>query len=401
MKSFIKMLVLLASCMGLLWLGNYYTGSVVVSLASYAIEINLAIAISGLILLFMASHYVQRVVYSIMKIPANYKRNKYHNQREIAQQQLNLAFLSFFEYDYEKTLEYTANILKSEATSEDKFMAYVLDYKIALKLGDAEEIKKINAKMQETQLPNYLITSRFLYAEYLYNIGSYEECLILLSDLLELTSKHQFIYYLQMKANCKLSKFNDAYDLMKLFSKSSSINYPDLDLIQFAIIEGVFNNTQDTNQIDKIYQHLTEQQVNNPPYVRIYLTNLLRLNETNRIIKFIKTSPNHDAEIIDIVLYVVDKLMFDTLDSKQLESILNYLQQAGENNVIALLLSTKIKIQQCRFAEAKDDLIKAQNLDLNIIQVNLMLLKLAEEINDVPSPDMSSIKNICSKSENQ
>ena len=97
MKSFIKMLVLLASCMGLLWLGNYYTGSVVVSLASYAIEINLAIAIIGLILIFMALHYVLRLIYSIMKIPANYKRNKYHNQREIAQQQLNLTFMSFIE----------------------------------------------------------------------------------------------------------------------------------------------------------------------------------------------------------------------------------------------------------------------------------------------------------------
>lgn len=384
MKTFIKLLITLLIIIGMLWFGEHYTNSVTINFMSYNIETSIVLFVMVLGFVFILLHYFLLFIGAIAKIPASYKKNRSENIRNKTVQQLNLACANFFEMDFTKANDYAENVISSNVSNEDKLIAYLISYKVALQSNDLNAIKNFDYAMHEINPSKNFITHKVLHAEHLFDSAKYAECLEVLSTISDYSAKHKFVNYLHMKAYTKLGDFDAAYKLLKDLVKNNANNELDLTDWQLQIIAGIFANAASYDKVSEVYKWLDSSYQQRLGYLELYFNVLIRLREFNRLVNYINQNSMHNKHNEDLILTTAQKLIdckISKNDMLVLHDILLRLS-VDSKDYRASLVAGLIEIELSNYMQAKDNLLKSLELNPNNDSTKLIILRLAHLTND-------------------
>ncbi len=384
MKTFIKLLITLIIIIGMLWFGDHYTNNVTINFMSYNIETSVVLFVMVLGFIFILLHYFLLFIGAIAKIPTSFKKNRSENLRNKTVQQLNLACANFFEMDFTKANDYAKNVISSNVSNEEKLIAYLISYKIALQSNDLNAIKNIDYAVHEINPSKNFITHKILYAEHLFDTARYTECLEILSTVSDCSAKHKFVNYLQMKAYTILGNFDEAYKLLKDLVKKNVNSEFNLTDWQLQIIAGIFENAASYDKVSEVYKWLDSSYQQRVSYLESYFNVLIRLREFNRLVNYISQNAIHNENNEGLILTTAQKLIECKISKNDILVLHDILLRLSvdSKDYRASLVAGLIEIELSNYMQAKDNLLKSLELNPNNDSTKLTILKLAHLTND-------------------
>ena len=143
MKFIIRLLIIFAFALAIAGISLFDTGSVILNLHSYQVELSVNLLVIIVLALFIAIYYLVRTYINLRRLPLKIQRSHAKNRLAASRKFLNSAGVHFFEGRYRSCLEDALKSIKKESSLDNQFLAYMLAYKSANIMRDSKHIEAI------------------------------------------------------------------------------------------------------------------------------------------------------------------------------------------------------------------------------------------------------------------
>lgn len=321
--------------------GVFNYGEVSIYLLTYKLDFSLNLLLFLWVISFVLGYYLLRLLININRLPNKISRRRNKIALMVSRRNLNYAGLYYFEGKYFECYASALKSLKTEVNQDNKFLAYMLAYKSANFMRDNDKETKVLEELsafkdEKWQLAKYLAIAENLYYEQKFGLAIDN-----LNHALAIDRNHVAARRLLLKVYLSLENYQKSYEVLSWLIKRDSLHSHKLELYKVKILTKLFNDASDSNDLDRLYKKLNQQEQNNFMFGKSYFQALLRLNQYEKAFIFITEHiKNNSLQLVypELILELAKKLTEESLINQLLSVVENLLNENKDNYQLLLAL---------------------------------------------------------------